>query len=76
MSIKSCYESMENPPVKKYQELQNFKAARKSVIHDYSENIKLPFQVYRIIQLLSSNPPYTAVTKVSIHQTKTKIPQI
>ena len=30
--------------------------------------LKHPFKVYRISNLLSSNPPYTIVTKLSLHQ--------
>ena len=37
MHIKSCYAAMEKFYLTRHQELQHFKAARKGVIHDYSE---------------------------------------
>ena len=40
MHIKSSYAAMDKDHITKYQELQNFKSARKGVIQDYSENIK------------------------------------
>ena len=40
MHIKSCYEVIGNTQLKRYQELQHFKASWKGIIKDYSENIK------------------------------------
>ena len=54
--------------LKIYQEIKYLKYSLKGVIQDYSEKSKIPFQVYRISHLLSSNPPYTTVTKLSLHK--------
>ena len=40
MHIKSCYASMDKAHIKRYKELQSFKATWKGDIQDYSENIK------------------------------------
>ena len=66
--IESFYSSINKTHITRYQDLQHFKAAWKGVIHNYSEISNHPFRVYRISRLLSSNPTYTAVTKVSLHQ--------
>ena len=54
--------------ITRYQELHNFKTARKGVIQVILKRSKLPFQVYGVSHLLSLIPPYTAVPKLSLHQ--------
>ena len=59
MFIKSCYASMEKYHITRYQELQNFKAAQKGVIQDYSEKIKA------LISFLKNN--LSDIIKSTIH---------
>ena len=40
MHIKICYVAKEKSHIKRYQELQKYKQARKGVLCEYSENIK------------------------------------
>ena len=41
MHIKICYADMDKSHLTRYQDLHNFKYARKGVIQDYPENIKV-----------------------------------
>ena len=40
MHIKSCYVAKDKARTTRYQELHNYKQARKGVLHNYSENIR------------------------------------
>ena len=40
MHIKSCYVAKDKSHTTRYQELHNYKQARKGVLHNYSENIR------------------------------------
>ena len=68
MHIKSYYAAMKKYHLRIYPELQNLKAAKKGFIQDYCEKSNLPFQIFRISHLQSSNTPNTAVPRVRLQK--------